>query len=583
MCNSLSEQTITSPFGSLVTKESYRTISIGKYGSFQANHVLGRPFHLTFEILDKPEDDSQSSLRVIPTHELYAHIADEDTIDFGEEDVHSSMADAKGGVEYEVDGVDGKVIMRTNRETIDDIGTQKLTTEEIELLKQEETSSGKDIIAKILKSHSALEQKTAFALAKYTLRKAKKYMRRFTVMPLDVPLLTNWLLNEKEPGKIMEIREELLALISSWSNVHYGCVNQASPSADAVSKIGGGRWLVVDETGGLLVAALAERMGVLNCEESEPSMEDTMNGSGSHQGFNGDPIDRDAINGPPISTTPPRCIVQKHAMSAQTNTITMIHTNSQPNLSLLKYFDFDATTPSTFHPLYSHLKLLSWLQLLSPEEDTGYTEPEVFPDEVLQSWKGGKRGNYYRKRRRWERIKSVVDQTRDGGFDGLVIASFMKPATILHHAIPLLRGGAQVVVYSPNIETLSELADYYSTARRTAYLKDNSYADDFPNADFPLNPTLLLAPTIFTARCKNWQVLPGRTHPLMTGRGGAEGYIFTGTRVLPVEGRVEARGAFKRRKTAGEALAGPLNLKYDINADGDANDVPMQNGLEDAS
>lgn len=522
-------------------------------------------------------------LRVISAHELHAHIADDDINDFSEENVHSSLADSKAGVEYEVVGVDGKVVLRTNQETVDDIGTQRLTADEIELLKQQDTSSGKDIIAKILESHSALEQKTSFALAKYTLRKTKKYMRRFTVMPLDVPLLTNWLLNEKEPGKIMEIREELLALIGSWSNIHYGHVNRTSPITDGVPKIGGGRWLVVDETGGLLVAAMAERMDVLNPGESEPVVDDTMNGTGSHQGFDGDSIDRDFTNGLPVSTTASRSTVPKHAMSAQTNTITMIHANSQPNLSLLKYFDFDATTPSTSHPLYFHLKTLSWLQVLSPEEDTAYTEPEVFPDEVLQSWKGGKRGNYYRKRRRWERIKSVVDETRDGGFDGLVIGSFMKPATILHHAIPLLRGGAQVVVYSPTIEALSELADYYSTARRAAYLKNNSHTDDFPSADFPLNPTLLLAPTIFTARCRNWQVLPGRTHPLMTARGGAEGYIFTGTRVLPVEGRVEARGAFKRRKMTSDASAGPSSLKHDVKIDGDADDVPPQDSLGNSS
>jgi len=35
----------------------------------------------------------------------------------------------------------------------------------------------------------------------------------------------------------------------------------------------------------------------------------------------------------------------------------------------------------------------------------------------------------------------------------------------------------------------------------------------------------------------------------MTGRGGAEGYLFTGIRVVPAEGRVEARGKFARKKT----------------------------------
>jgi len=35
----------------------------------------------------------------------------------------------------------------------------------------------------------------------------------------------------------------------------------------------------------------------------------------------------------------------------------------------------------------------------------------------------------------------------------------------------------------------------------------------------------------------------------MTDRGGAEGYVFRATRVLPAEGRVEARGKNKRRRT----------------------------------
>ena len=37
----------------------------------------------------------------------------------------------------------------------------------------------------------------------------------------------------------------------------------------------------------------------------------------------------------------------------------------------------------------------------------------------------------------------------------------------------------------------------------------------------------------------------------MTTRGGAEGYLFTGIRVIPAEGRVEARGKFSRKKDVG--------------------------------
>ena len=34
----------------------------------------------------------------------------------------------------------------------------------------------------------------------------------------------------------------------------------------------------------------------------------------------------------------------------------------------------------------------------------------------------------------------------------------------------------------------------------------------------------------------------------MTGKGGSEGFMFSATRVLPAEGKIEARGNYKRRK-----------------------------------
>jgi len=480
--------------------------------------------------------------------EQYADI-NEDASSPPEAEADGDGTIGKDGVEYEVVSLEGKVVMRTNRETIDDTARQKLTMDEIEAMKREQTGSGKELIAKILESHSALDQKTAFGLAKYTLRKAKKYLRRFTVLPLDTTLLANWILYEKEPMKIMEIREEILALIGSWSNVHYGLHTPPDSVPDSASKAVGKRWLVVDETGGLLVAAMAERMGILYPVEDDEAVDvmKEVNGAAHNPSKPEDSLDL-------LSRS---AEMQNMSMSAESNTITLIHGNAQPNLNLLTYFDFDLTSPTISHPLYSNLKTLSWLQLLHPEEDTGYQEPEALSEGALQGLRAGKRGNYYRKRRRWERVKSVVDETRAGGFDGLVIASVMTSATILHHAVPLLRGAAQVVVYSPNVESLAELADYYSPARRTAFLTDPS--PDFPNDDFPLNPTLLLTPAIYTARCRPWQVLPGRTHPLMTGKGGAEGYVFTATRVLPAEGKVEARGSFKRRKLGDAASGSPAS------------------------
>ena len=439
--------------------------------------------------------------------------------------------------------------MRTNRQTIDKPNSQILTMEEIESLKASGTGSGKELVAKILESHSALDQKTAFALAKYTLRKTKKYLKRFTVLPLDVAMLAKWIFHEKEAGKIMELREEILASIGSWSNIHYTPTAPTPQPPDRIANVGWGRWLILDETAGLLTAYLAEKMGLLH-QSSEPQQPSAAWPDRSKPGDEQEEC-TEALrvqDGESDDRQSPR--LQSSHLPSSTNSLTILHPLSQPNLSLLRYFSFDVFNPPPTHPLSSHLKTISWLQLLDPLTDSGYAEPLLVSEADLASWKSGKRSIYFRKRRRWERIKSIVDETRAGGFDGLVVASVMKPASILHHLIPLLRGGAQVVVYSPHLEPLAELADYYSTGRKTAFATNPPPQSEMPTADFPVDPRLLLAPTIQTARVRGWQVLPGRTHPLMTGKGGSEGCVFTATRVLPAEGKVEPKGKFKRRKIA---------------------------------
>ncbi|KAN0110001.1 eukaryotic translation initiation factor-like protein 3 [Hyaloscypha variabilis] len=496
-------------------------VGLGKYGTFSSNLIIDRPYNLTYELLDRQQGQKDSDLRIVPASELHA-----DTIAEEGGATPSSGADqitiGGDGVEFQLVGENGEVIMRSNRETIDDSARQTLTMEEIEELKREGTGAGKDLIAKLMASHLGIEQKTAFSLAKYKLLKTKKYLRRFTILPLGVPMLTQWMMEEKDASKILEMREEMVALIGSWANAHFS----ESRPFDAIPS--GGRLLVVDETGGLLVATLAERMGILYPTAEELSIEN-----------------------------------DHHAEIplAKSNTITLIHNNAQPNLSLLKYFSYDPTSTSTSprHPLSTNLHPLSWLQLLSPSSDPTYSTPiPPLSPNTLSTLKSGKRGTYYRKLRRHNRITSIVSSTLAGGFTGLAIASHMDPISILRHTIHLLSGGAPIAIFSPTIEPLVTLSDAYSTSRRTAFIQ--SPPDSFTSLpiesrdswqgdeDFPLNPTLVINTSVQSARVREWQVLPGRTHPVMTGRGGAEGYLFTAVRVIPAEGRVEARGKFVRRK-----------------------------------
>ncbi|KAH8733182.1 Gcd10p family-domain-containing protein [Phaeosphaeriaceae sp. PMI808] len=571
------------------------SINLGKFGTFNSNLLIGRPYYLTYELLDCDDGRSKTELRVVPASELHAEVLGSDQALVAE----ASDENAEAGTGFDIVSDDGQVIMRNNRLTIDDASRQRLSMDEIEELKKAGSGSGKDIIAKIMASHNAIDEKTSFSLAKYTLRKSRKYLKRFTALPMDVGVLTEYVL-EKEAYKIMELREDLLGLICSWANIHCGETSRVQTAEDGVSQVGGGRWLVVDDTGGLVTAALAERMGILYpaeddddldeveepTQEGETTLSKQQNGT-TENAQNNDQNemdivmpDADADTTASEHTSQPRRTPRPHIpqMSARTNTLTVMHPNNQPNLSYLKYFGYDYGAPAPSHPLYKHLKSLSWLSLLHPEDDPQYEEPKLLTDDILTSMKSSKRGTYYRKRRRWERVKTVVDETRAGGFDGLVVATTMDAKTVLKHLIPLVRGGGKIVVYSPNVEPLVELADFYSKERRAAYIarefgpprhqtngKKHHLDEDYDDADegdsatddeddFPLNPTLLLAPTVQTARARQWQVLPQRTHPMMTSKGGAEGYLFTATRVVPVEGRVEARGHHgkKKRKVGGE-------------------------------
>ena len=510
-----------------------------------------------------------------------------------------------------VDPDSGEVLACSNREVIDESARQTLTQPEIEALKRDGTAAGKDIIAKLMLSHTALDQKTSFSLAKYKILKTKKYIRRFQVRPLDVASFGKWMLDEKDASRILDMREEMLSLVGCMGNVHYGgediflggdiATNGPATDQALLDEIHTGagpsmtgRWMVIDDTSGFLVAAMAERMGILYPEEateehSSAMVADGENGNAATSTRRSDGVDADAnatsqpggmvvdredpaTEGALSQSTSGTSLPKQHTRQksqqprpsdfripySQTNTLTLIHSSNQPNLSFLNYYNFDANNPNhPPHPMVTHLLPLSWLQLIDPSLDTAYsTPPPVFPPDEVATWKPNRRGNYHRKRRRYARTRHIVDAARAGGFSGLVCASTMDAVGILRHTLPLLAGGAPVVIYSASPEPLIELSDCFSVGRRTAWPAhaqaaglSAEEAERWPGSDeFPVNPTLLLGASIQTSRVRRWQVLPARTHPLMTERGGAEGYVFTGWRARPAEGKVEARGKYKRRR-----------------------------------
>ncbi|TLD29188.1 hypothetical protein PspLS_04020 [Pyricularia sp. CBS 133598] len=606
------------------------TISLGKYGSFPSNLIIERPYHVTYELEDKRPDESFHRIRIVPHTELYADTVAEEAAGVDAESGTPLLAEED--VEYTVvDTGKDEVVARSTQEFIDEDARQTLTMEEIEALKREGAGAGKELITKLMLRHTALDLKTQFSLSKYKLLKTRKYIRRFTVLPYDPIQMGQYLLEDKEAGnKIMEMRDEMAALLACWANVHYGGPGDDSPgSIDTTDPVDlpadydqtvrekweqgekqtlpeAGRWLVVDDTGGLLVASLAEKMGILypnKGEETSAEAAEKPIQNGNQESLSEDKMDIDTTNNGVIASENGQAessvdatgetATENGASTAKankpirpklkrphdfqvpfstSNTITLVHQNSQANLSYLRQYGYDVTNPNhPPHPLLPHLLTLTWLQLIYPEADTTYsTPPPIVPADDMATWKANRRGNYHRKRRRWARIRHIVETARGGNFSGLVVASSMDPISILRHTLPLLAGGAPVAVYSPTLEPLTKLADCYSVARRGAWMScaDEEKQDTEGGAEtsasatpgppklvrkegtdeFPVNPTLLLGVSIQTSRVRKWQVLPNRTHPLMTSRGGAEGYVLTGWRAVPAEGKVEARGKFVKKQ-----------------------------------
>ena len=88
----------------------------------------------------------------------------------------------------------------------------------------------------------------------------------------------------------------------------------------------------------------------------------------------------------------------------------------------------------------------------------------------------------------------------------MILATELNPISIISRLVPYILGSGTITVYSPFIQPLVEVLSYMK--------QDQNY----------------LSPNLSESWMRTYQVLPGRTHPMMT-TSATGGYLLHSTRV----------------------------------------------------
>lgn len=321
-----------------------------------------------------------------------------------------------------------------------------MSQEEIAELKAQGVSA-EEMIQRQMERHDQFELKTDFSKEKWRKRKEKKYSQ--TVHPL-APSTRNVVNHyaERNPQAIQFMREDTLSQLLVAANVRPG-----------------GRYMVVDDTGGLITAAVAERMGCTG-----------------------------------------RILVLTDA-------------DSPPAWGVLNMMNFSE----------QELACVKWLNWM--EAEPGYELPPLPTEDGMPAISSNK--TLARQRRhnaQAAELTATQNELWSGNWDALIVASDLSPISIVAKLTQYIGGGGNLAVYSPYQQVIAETL---------AYARKNTH---------------FLATSMTESWMRTYQVLPGRTHPMMT-TSAAGGYLLTATKVHPSSFVLEShqRHNKRRKKANGDA------------------------------
>ncbi|EOQ99196.1 hypothetical protein E3P92_02727 [Wallemia ichthyophaga] len=381
------------------------TANFGKFGKVPFSELIGKPYGLSFEIVDK---DGSSTLRKMSPRAI--------------EEIE----------DYE----------STNQFIEDDSTAITLLGEaEIEALKNGGVE-GRHIIDQQIAAHGQFDQKTAYSKDKYLKKKEAKFLKFITLIPPTTFNVCEYHFT-KNSQRIRDLRVDSLSQMLTLANVQQG-----------------GRYIVIDDTSGLLTGAILERLA----------------GEGS---------------------------------------VLIIHdADSPPNLDILDSMNF---------PEQSVKECVRYLNWVSIDDDFEMPPLKLEAKEGGDNWRSHhERDKIMKRKEQFTALDNLRKEFFDGGFDGLISASQYEPLSIIQRLYTHLSGSAPIVLHHPHLAVLTD-----------AHMRLRNDAN-------------FLAPVISESWLRQYQVLPGRTHPNMQ-MPATGGYLLHTTKVFD-DPNAHSIKAFKRRK-----------------------------------
>jgi len=211
--------------------------------------------------------------------------------------------------------------------------------------------------------------------------------------------------------------------------------------------------------------------------------------------------------------------------------LTICDVESPPAYPVMGHMNFDEKYVNT---------VLSSLNWATADEDYIPLLPPTEPDSgVYQSERQRRRLN--KRKGVAESLNSTREELFSGEFEALIVASEYEPFSIVEKLSPYLAGSASIVVHSPHLQVVSEL-----------------------QAKLRALPQYL-GSSVTESWLRRYQVLPGRTHPVMT-TSGSGGYLLHAIRIYDnpnVSAVVLKYPRSKKRKTESSTPAPEAQGKDD--------------------